>query len=252
MKAVQDGTVRAGRQAYAGSPLELIGAYAMKTLAVVVLLLFGPAAGSGESPGRSLMARAHIQAVASTKALAVARYHQRRLTTVLDDSGASRGASRDASVDGSDSLDLSVSTIFEPDRYEYTIETPETFRGRAVSVVSFRPLRVGSRMLASVHHDLRNQVMNTVINHLEGRAFLDRSSGAIVHFDAHLTRPPLGFALGQVFQADVACDQIQVGTSWFPSRIIATFHYQMRDWHVLFLARSVVHQQVVATFVYQS
>ena len=106
--------LRAGRQAYAGSPLELIGAYAMKTLAVVVLLLFGPAAGSGESPGRSLMARAHCQAVASTKALAVARYHQRRLTTVLDDSGASRGASRDASVDGSDSLDLSASTIFQP------------------------------------------------------------------------------------------------------------------------------------------
>ncbi len=224
----------------------------MKPLALVVLLLLGPAVGSGESPARSLMERAHIVAVASTKALAIVKYHQRRVTTVLDDAGASSGASRDASVDGSDSLDLSVSTIFEPDRVRYTIEAPETFRGTTVSVVSFVPLSAGSPMLASVHHDLRNKVMNTVINHLEGRAFIDRDSGAIVHFDAHLTRPPLGFALGEVFQADVSCDQVQVGTSWFPSRIIATFHYQVRNWHYLFLARSVVHQQVVATFVYRS
>jgi hypothetical protein len=198
------------------------------------------------------MERAHIQAVASMKALAVAKYHQRRLTTALDASGAPRGASKDASVEGSDGLDLSVSTIFEPDRYEYTIKAPEMFRGAAVSVVSFTPLSAGSRMLASVHHDVRNKVMNTVINHLEGRAFIDRSSGAIVHFEARLTSPPLGFALGQVFQADVSCDEIEVGTFWFPGRVIATFHYWMHDWRYLILARSVVHEHVVATFVYQS
>ena len=223
-----------------------------KHLAVVlpVLMVIFGSAGLGESLVRIIMDRAHIQAVASTGALAVVKYHQRRVTTTLDDLGASAGAPKEMSVEGADGLDLSVSTIFEPDRYDYAIGAPATFHGAAVSVVTFRPLAAESQMLASVHADVRNKVINNVINHLEGRVFIEGVSGAIVRFEAHLATAPLGFALGQVYQADVSCEQIQVGTSWFPSRVVTTFRYQLRDWRRLFLAFSEVHQHVVVSFVY--
>jgi hypothetical protein len=199
---------------------------------------------------RSIMERAHTLALASAQVLATAKYHQHRISTDLDEHGQAIGSPREKSMNGNDGLDFSVSTIFDPNRYDYTLDAPETFRGQPVAVLSFHLLADSSLMLPSIHHDISNGVMNSVFNHLRGKVFVDSASGAIVHFEAHLADPSLGFALGRVFQADVSCDQTQVGSSWFPGEVITTFHYQMRNWHFLFLRTSVVHQHVVATFGY--